>query len=117
MATVAFYFYAPGSLVGNYAFKPLVSPLTLPVGSYTISAHGYNNDDLDGNENVGNFIVKTDDGGGLISFVGTGRFDYPTDGVPAGGFSPLTTAAQGFPNVTAHVFAGGSFQYTAVGGD
>jgi hypothetical protein len=117
LATMAFYFYSPGSLTGNYAFKPLDSPLTLPVGSYTLAAYGYNNDDLNGNENNGNFTVNTDNGGGLISFVGTGRFDYPADAVPAGGFSPNSTAAQGYPNVTAHVFGAGSFQYRAAGGD
>ena len=117
MATMAFYLYDPGTLMGNYAFKPLPSPLTLPAGSYTISARGYNSDDLNGNENIPVFTVNTDDGGGLISFVGTGRYDSPADNVPLGGFSPLTTAAQGFPNVTSHVFAAGSFQYKAAGGD
>jgi hypothetical protein len=117
LATMAFYHYDPGTLVGNYAFKPLVSPLTLPAGSYTISARGYNNDDLNGNENIPVFTVNTDDGGGLISFVGTGRYDPPPGTVPTAGFSPLTTAAQGFPNVTAHVFAAGSFQYRAAGED
>ena len=111
LATMAFYYYDPGTLVGGYAFKPLVSPLTLPVGSYTISAHGYNNVDLNGNETLPNFSVNTDDGGGLISFVGTGRYDPAPPTVPAGGFSPLTTAVQGFPNVTSHVFGAGSFQF------
>jgi hypothetical protein len=117
LATMAFYQYDPGTLVDNYAFKPLASPLTLPVGSYTISAHGYNGDDLNGNENIPNFSVATDDGGGLISFVGTGRFDPAPGLVPAGGFSPLTTAAQGVPVGTAHIFAAGSFQYRAAGGE
>lgn len=117
LATVAFYLYDPGTLVDNYAFKPLASPLTLPVGSYTISAHGYNGDDLNGNEGIPNFLVNTDDGGGLISFVGTGRFDPAPGLVPAGGFSPMTSAVQGYPNATAHTFAAGSFQYIAAGGD
>jgi hypothetical protein len=117
LATVAFYHYDPGTLVGNYAFKPLAAPLTLPAGSYTISAHGYNADDLNGNEGIPNFLVTTDDGGGLISFVGTGRFDPAPGLVPAGGFSPLTSAVQGYPNATAHTFAAGSFQYRAAGTD
>jgi hypothetical protein len=115
LATAAFYFYNPGSLVGSYAFQPLASPLTLPVGSYTISAHGYNNVDLNGNENIAGFTVNTEDGGGLISFVGTGRYDPGPGGVPAAGFSPNSTAVQGFPNVTAHVFGAGSFVFRAGG--
>jgi hypothetical protein len=117
LATMAFYQYDPGTLVGNYAFKPLATPLTLQPGSYTISAHGYNGDDLNGNEDIPNFAVGTDDGGGLISFVGTGRFDPSPGLVPAGGFSPLTTAAQGVTIGSAHIFAAGSFQYKAAGGD
>jgi hypothetical protein len=117
LATVAFYQYDPGTLVDNYAFKPLPVPLTLPVGSYTISAHGYNEDDLNGNEMIPNFTVETDDGGGLISFVGTGRFDPAPGLVPAGGFSPFTVADQGVPVGTAHIFAAGSFQYHAAGDD
>jgi hypothetical protein len=117
LATMAFYQYDPGTLVGNYAFKPLATALTLQPGSYTISAHGYNGDDLNGNEDIPNFSVATDDGGGLISFVGTGRFDPAPGLVPAGGFSPLTSAAQNVTIGSAHIFAAGNFQYKAVGGD
>jgi hypothetical protein len=115
LATTAFYYYDPGALVGNYAFKPLPSPIVLAAGSYTISAHGYNNVDLNGNETLANFGVNTDDGGGLISFVGTGRYDPGPNGVPAAGFSPNSTAVQGFPNVTSHVFGAGSFQFRPAG--
>jgi hypothetical protein len=115
LATMIFTIDDPGTIAGNYAFKPLDSPLTLDVGSYTIVAQGYNNNDPNGNENIAGFFVNTDDGGGLISFVGTGRYDPPPGGVAAGGFSPNTTA-KNCCITSSHVFAGGSFQFRAAGG-
>jgi hypothetical protein len=97
-----------GTLAGNYRFASLNTPLTLAPGFYTIDAVGFGVADLIGNENIPNppFSVTTNDAGGSISFVGTGRFDanttldYPTN----------SSANQGFPLVSPHAYAGGSFE-------
>jgi hypothetical protein len=97
-----------GSVSGNYRFLDLTSPLTLTAGYYSVVAVGFNGLNLNLNENSGGVLIQTNDGGGLVSFVGSGRFDgnssldYPT----------YTTDDQGF-NTSPHVFGGGSFVYSA----
>jgi hypothetical protein len=85
----------PGELVGGSRFKDLDAPLELPAGFHgTISADGYGNGELNGNQgNSGADLgFSTNDGGCSISFVGSGRYgdvntaggypDHP-DGGPA----------------------------------
>lgn len=93
-----------GTLVDGSRFVTLTTPITLPSGFQgSITAQGYG---LEGNGNTGNpsGFSATDDGGGLISFVGTARW---------GGDVPLTLA----PNVDggpANRYYAGSFEYGAV---
>lgn len=97
-----------GSVSGNYRFVDLTSPVTLLAGYYDVDAVGFNGVNLNLNENSGGVLVQTNDGGVLLSFVGSGRFDqngtldYPT----------YTTDDQGY-NTSPHVFGGGSFIYAA----
>jgi hypothetical protein len=99
-----------GTLAGNYRFAPLSTPLLLLPGFYSIVAVGFGASDRNGNESLAGFTVMTDNGGGAISFVGTGRFNnlttlaYPTN----------SSANQGFPNLSPHPYAGGSFQFTVI---
>lgn len=96
---------------GNYLFENLGSVVTLGPGSYSIVAVGFNNTNLDLNENqAGNLpLISTDSGGGLVSFVGNGRFDGNTTlDLPA-----QTVAEQGYSGTSAHVFGGGSFIFTS----
>jgi hypothetical protein len=98
-----------GTLAGNYRFAALPTPLLLLPGFYDIDAVGFSASDRNGNENIAGFTVSTDSGGGLISFVGTGRFDTVTTlHYPA-----QSSDNQGFHNLTPHPFAGGSFQFVA----
>jgi hypothetical protein len=62
-------------------------------------ASGYGNDEMNGNMGTGGGDWTTDDGGGLISFVGGGRFgdanrpnDYPNnvDGGPVNRYAAGT---------------------------
>jgi len=98
-----------GTLSGNYRFLPLLSPLTLAPGFYDITAVGFSGSDPNLNENAGSVLINTNTGGGLISFVGSGRYDkngtldYPSE----------TTDQQGY-NTSSHVFGGGSFLFVAV---
>jgi hypothetical protein len=92
----------------NYRFSS-IAPLTLQSGYYSIVTVGFNDPNLDLNENFHDgSLITTNDGGGLISFVGSGRYDangtldYPF----------FTTIEQGY-NTSAHVFGGGSFLYAA----
>lgn len=76
LATLDFTLDDPGTIMDGSLFKPLPSPVTLSAGfTGTIVASGYGDAENNGN-GYGNQTVKwtTDDGGGLISFVGGGRF-------------------------------------------
>jgi hypothetical protein len=102
---------AQGTVSDNYRFVDLAVPLVLGPGFYDIEAIGFNGTNLDLNENANDgSLIQTNDGSGLLSFVGSGRFDsnggldYPFD----------TTDEQGF-NTSSHVFGGGSFLFTPGG--
>jgi len=97
-----------GTLVNGDRFitLPAGSQFILPTGHYSIVAIGFSGSDLNGNSSVpGTFTPSTENtGGGLISFVGGGRFD--------------NNATLDFPaNVTAgpsNVFLAGTFRFAAV---
>lgn len=75
----------PGSLTGGSRFKDLLSPVTLGMGEYSIVAWGFSSSDMNGNSgflNPGFNLSTLNDGGGLISFVGTGRFDNAIIPIP-----------------------------------
>lgn len=94
----------PGVLSGSYRFKS-VPPVSLDPGPYTIVGWGYGAGDSNGNDgNAGNWPVTTDDGGGLIEFVGVSRFG---DAGAPGGF-PGTP--DGGPPVR---YGAGTFSYRA----
>jgi hypothetical protein len=75
---------------------------------YDVDAVGFNGLNVDLNENIAGKapLISTDSGGGLISFVGSGRFD----GNGGLDYPSLTTDEQGF-NTSSHVFGGGSFLF------
>jgi hypothetical protein len=108
--------FADGDLVRGSRFKDLLTPVTLPPGEYSIVAWGFNDLDLNGNlacnpppecgysHDITASTMR--DGGGLIEFVGTGRYsdpgtggDYPTN-IPQGSFPP-------------NIFHAGTFEYDA----
>jgi hypothetical protein len=95
-----------GTLSGNYRFVDLTTPLTLQPGFYDITAVGFNNRNLDLNENNGGVSIQTNDGGGLLTFVGSGRYD----GLETLEYPYYTTDQKGW-NTSSHVFGGGSFIY------
>ena len=81
----------PGTLVDSNRLKPLATPLLLDPGDYTLAAHGYGSGEAAGNEGFGgpaSEFKTLDDGGGVISFVGsrmgTSPGSFPTI-VEAGG--------------------------------
>jgi PEP-CTERM motif len=99
-----------GTLLTNYRFVQLTTPLTLAAGFYDVDAVGFNGLNPDLNENFQDgSLIQTDSGGGLLSFVGSGRFD----GASTLDYPPLSDADQGF-GTSPHVFGGGSFLYAAV---
>jgi len=108
MATIDFPIADPGTVMDSSLFKPLPTPITLPAGfTGTIVASGYGNAENNGN-GYGNQTVSwtTDDGGGLISFIGGGRYgNDPTafPGTPDGG--PVNR------------YAAGTFIFKAAGGE
>lgn len=97
----------PGSLTGGSRFKDLLTPITLLTGEYSIVAWGFSSDDLNGNagfNNAGFTLSTLNDGGGLISFVGNGRFDgsaavFPTliDGGPVNRYHAGTFTYEAAP--------------------
>ena len=92
-----------GTLVGGSRFITLSTPITLPNGFLgSITAEGYG---VEGNGNAGNLDPSTtDDGGGLINFVGGARW---------GGDGALALA----PNIDGgpeNRYLAGTFEYAAV---
>ncbi len=108
LATLEFTPSEPGTLVQSNRLKPLSQPLLLSPGDYTIAAHGYGNGERAGDEGFGgpsSAFKSLDDGGGLISFVGTSR---------------LGTSPGSFPSTpvggTVNQYSAGTFQFTTGGG-
>jgi hypothetical protein len=96
-----------GTLVGNYRFMSLGSPLVLQPGFYSIVAVGFSTADKNGNETLAGFSQTSNDIPGLLSIVGSGRYDtssildYPS----------TTSFNQGFPQASGHVFGAGNFEF------
>jgi hypothetical protein len=64
-----------GTLVGGDRFSTLGTPLYLAPGSYSVVASGFSADDPNGNTFAAAHDYGTlNDGGGLISFIGTSRY-------------------------------------------
>ena len=101
LASLVFTNAVPGTLAGGNRFLALNTPLTLQAGFQgSVVAYGYSAADLNGNAFPTQWT--TNSGGGLISFVGTGRY-----GATPGAFP--TSIDGGTPNN----YAAGSFQFTA----
>jgi hypothetical protein len=110
LATLDFPVGDEGTAMDSSFFKPLPNPITLPAGSTaTIVASGYGALEPNGNGYGGAVIWYTDDGGGLLSFVGGGRYGDPA--TP----SSWPIYKDGGP---ANRYAAGTFIYhAATGGD
>ncbi|GJD18310.1 hypothetical protein RIVM261_032660 [Rivularia sp. IAM M-261] len=65
----------PGQLDGGSRFKKLDNPLVIRPGNYTIVAYGYGRGENNGNAWGGGWGT-TNNGGGLISFVGLSRYGH-----------------------------------------
>ena len=109
LVEVTFTPQAPGTLVGGSRFLTLDNPLMLPAGFHGVIAVDYLTSSNEGNGNrrtsAGNWT--TDDGGGLISFVGSGRIGYSSGNGPV--FPGLVDQSP-----SADVYASGTFTYVAV---
>ncbi len=108
LASLTFSSTDPGTLVDGSRFKPLATPLLLNPGSYTVVSYGYDNNNPNGNLGTGNAKTwSTDDGGGMISFVGVSR--HGVSGSTGPGTFPASL--DGGP---ADRYAAGTFEFTAV---
>jgi hypothetical protein len=90
--------------LGGSRFLSLVTPITLHSGFQgSIVAYGYDSEDPNGNKGFQSpqDVWTTDNGGGLISFVGSARYSYDTN---------FPTIIDGGPS---NRYAAGSFQYEA----
>jgi hypothetical protein len=94
-----------GTLVNGNRFLA-VTPFVLPPGNYSVVAVGFSNTDANGNTSLpaSSLIPSTENTGGLISFVGTGRYDSNT----SLDFPAIVPAA-----TPSNVFLAGTFQFTA----
>jgi hypothetical protein len=112
LATIDFTLDDEGTPMDSSFFKALDTPITLPAGfTGTIVASGYGGIEPNGNAGPspynGTALWYTDDGGGLISFVGGGRYGDPNH--PAQ--FPINVDG-GPPNR----YAAGTFVFNAAGG-
>ena len=96
-------FLANGTLVNGDRFLA-VTPFILPIGMYSVVAVGFGRD-LNGNVNVSPITTTENDGGGLITFVGTGRYDLNTT---------LDFPLIIQPSVPSDPFLAGTFQFAPV---
>jgi hypothetical protein len=94
---------SPGVLIEGSRFKPLPSVLILSNGSYTIVASGFGANNPNGNLCCNAKSWSTDDGGGLIAFVGASRYGTTPTAFP-------TTIDTG----PVDRFAAGTFEFFAV---
>lgn len=75
VATASFSSADPGTLIGGSRFKVLAAPIVLTNGSYSCVGYGYDANNRNGNIGTGNAKTwVTEDGGGLLAFVGGGRY-------------------------------------------
>jgi hypothetical protein len=95
----------PGVLDGNYRFKSSAPLLLLP-GQYSIVAWGFSNTNQVLNAGIagGAPAPTTNTGGGLVTFVGTGRFSF------AQGVFPTTIDGGPLPRYGAGNFTFQEFQ-------
>jgi hypothetical protein len=105
VASLAFAAGQTGTLVDGSRFLPLATPVVLPAGFHgSIVAEGYGDAEPNGNGFGGPVSWTTNDGGGLLQFVGLSRFTstpgaFPTD-VDSG---------------PANRYAAGTFSFSALG--
>jgi uncharacterized repeat protein (TIGR01451 family) len=80
----------------------------LPVGHYSIVAVGFSSVDLNGNALLSGFTPSAENtGGGLITFVGNGRYDSNTT-------LDFPTTCVGCPASPTNLFLAGTFKFQAV---
>lgn len=103
IATLTFTAANPGVLVDGSRFKALPSPLILSNGTYTIVASGFGTANPNGNLCCNAKAWTTDDGGGLIAFVGASRY-----GTTPNAFPPTIDAGP------VDRFAAGTFEFFPV---
>ena len=108
LTSMAFGGSGSGSLAAGTAcrVKPLTTPLVLQPGSYSIVSYGHNAIDLNGNAGVQTRTWSIDDGGGLVSFTGGGRYG----GAPG-------TLPPNFDGGPADRYAAGTFDYQSIDAD
>lgn len=82
MASETFTSGAPGILNGGYLFKD-ITDVALAPGTYVLAGYGWTSDDPLHNSNVGGAPDIFNDGGGLLTYVGT---RWGGGGDPAGTF-------------------------------
>ena len=98
-----------GTLIGGSRFKDLDSPLTLAAGEYAIVSYGYNGNDMNGNKGSNpSGTWSTNDGGGLLEFIGSSNSGGQFGGVPG---STIGNTQDGGPEDR---YAAGTFAFTAV---
>lgn len=104
-----------GELVDSNRFLPLLQPLTLVPGHYTVVAYGYNTEEPNGNDHDEGWhrhAKSRDDGHGLMEFVGTSRFEFEQI---ANGNDAEVADPDTFPSILDRVFAdrysAGTFEY------
>ena len=103
LTTMEFTSSDPGTLVDSNRFKPLQTPVVLDPGSYSVVAYGYGFTERAGHEGFagpGQAFKTLNDGGGLLSFVGTSRL-----GTSTGSFPTIVEAG----NV--NYYSAGTFQF------
>lgn len=94
-----------GTLVGGSRFKATGSAIPLAPGEYAIVSYGYNSSDPNGNSHGADPAPwSTNDGGGLLSFVGSSQYDGPPG-------STIGNIVDGGPE---NRYAAGTFTFAAV---
>lgn len=111
----------PGELIESNRFLPLDVPLRLEPGAYSIVAAGYGIREPNGNDHDGGWqrhLKARTDGDGLISFVGSSRFELDEQAQPDGSYG-WESNADAFPGFLDQRFvdrySAGTFEFRAAG--
>jgi hypothetical protein len=118
LATIEFTSTHPGQLVDGSRIRKLPRELRLEPGHYSVVAHGFGGREPNGNDfgrHAFSHAIGFNNGGGLITFLGPGRFTALQRDIVSIAPDSFPTMIDNVPAGHPNFFAAGTFRYRAAG--